>query len=188
MEYSELRAIALENNAHISAEHPCRTGDGRCCKEDRIPMTMEDGKEIIAGFARGEVSQTAIDQAIINAQDKERKICPFLDDQNLCTIYANRPLVCIATGIGYATIQERDLLYKAVAEAQEAGRDTGIAAKDLRSTMCAECHEIMGARGDRFSITSVVDMSDIGNYLISQPQTTTKEFVLKTFLNSNPRG
>lgn len=97
--YQEIRQM-VETGVAICPPTPCIRGKAECCTRD-IPFSPEDAQVIYRGFVRGEISDSVRQQAVKNERDRKRgDRCVFLGDNNECTIYEHRPLICMAYGMG----------------------------------------------------------------------------------------
>lgn len=99
--YIELRREALEINRTEGLKHPCQKGKGECCEPD-IVITEGDASLIQRGAMDGKIPQSVLGKAIERATDLRRDRCPFLGEENECTIYDLRPIICVLTGAGAA--------------------------------------------------------------------------------------
>lgn len=99
--YRAIRRRAEAMNNRIPADHPCVRGNGECCRQRNISLTLEDARLIVEAVGSGKISRSVRQQAIRNASDPTREYCPFFDtERRVCNIYKYRPIICIAHGVG----------------------------------------------------------------------------------------
>lgn len=158
-EYHELRRRFLERVSKLPSDFPCREGLARCCRGE-IPITQGDLREIRIGVKRGGIAEDAISAAQDRARLR-REECPFLDDDNRCSIYNHRPLICIATGIGAIPFKPAvNQFLKVLKKMEETGEDKGFPTVFCQSTMCNECHIQLNKKGSKFSLKALRDMQE----------------------------
>lgn len=174
--YQELREIALENNASLGADFPCKRGKGNCC-EPNIFVCEADMQNITRGIKKGNIPQETVTRAIKKAQDPNRESCPFLSEDRECTIYEQRPLICAVAGTS-GLPGSQSLFEAALYESIRVGYDVGISAKDLSIVACEDCYRCLVGQKARFSLTSIKDYSDTYEYLGRQPFTRMEDFIL----------
>ena len=140
--YINLRRIAKLNNDSMPADHPCRRGFADCCRDPRVPVVPGDIKHIKTAIKRGNIPRRVIADAKERVK-KEPTICPFLNNSTgECTIYAYRPLICVATGaLALPTREGKNKL--------ETENPPGLMHTELRPTMCSHCigQELQRGRG-----------------------------------------
>lgn len=99
--YQEIRTLAEGINSRLPKDHPCRRGNGECCDQKDLVVTLGDAQIIEAGFRNGGIPLSVKEKAIQNAADRKRTYCPFFNmGERSCAIYEHRPVVCIAYGSG----------------------------------------------------------------------------------------
>lgn len=74
----------------------CRSGCSDCCRA-RLSITRVEEAFLRRGLAQLPES-TRRDMAAA-ARDKTREMCPALDAQGRCRVYASRPLICRSYGV-----------------------------------------------------------------------------------------
>lgn len=101
--YLQARDIALAANA-VEGANAC-VGDGECCRDD-APIYPDDIALIEQGLSDGTISRATALNAIARSNDPSQiGRCPFLTDNNRCSIYEKRPYVCVSWGIGGEPIE-----------------------------------------------------------------------------------
>ena len=64
---------------------------GTCCNRIKVICRLEkDDAELVHFFDGKSIDESHSDIMIMNVQ----KRCAYLDDNNLCTVYNNRPKLC----------------------------------------------------------------------------------------------
>lgn len=79
-----------------SAWMECRSGCSDCCRA-RLSITRVEEALLRRGLA--ELPQTTRDAMASAATDPAREMCPALDDQGRCRVYASRPMICRSYGV-----------------------------------------------------------------------------------------
>ncbi len=131
--YIEMRTAALSLEERKSRFHPCSEGRANCCKQSsQISVTAGDQLNILSAFESQNIKEATILRAIIRATSGDQNSCPFLDEQNNCSIYVNRPLVCISYGNG------GDCRIDGINQAAE--QTQRIPIERVKLAMCDECH------------------------------------------------
>jgi Fe-S-cluster containining protein len=133
--YIKLRNEVLELNATYSDYCLCRGIEGSCCKPD-IKMLPEDQEIIVEAIRRGDIPAETIHRAVERARKPGLDRCAFLGDDNRCTIYEHRPVLCIQHGNGG--------LPKSKPVAMKAMRSPGnktIAISEIEQFSCNACAE-----------------------------------------------
>ncbi len=134
--YKQVRSAAqIVNNAPIST--PCVRGNGACCYQPEVPSTTEDHEVIIQAAKDGKIPKHIIDRALKRAFDPLSKGCPFLGDNNECTIYPYRPVICMMYGTG-AGPSSRQLLAEAMKK-RKSGKERGLKMPQVRPFLCDSC-------------------------------------------------
>lgn len=101
--YMQAREMALAANL-VKGASSC-VGEGRCCAAN-VPLSKNDIAIITNDILEGRISHGALDDAIKRSNDPQNNRCPFLTDNNRCSIYESRPYVCISWGIGGKPVPE----------------------------------------------------------------------------------
>lgn len=113
--YLQARDMALSANA-VEGASAC-VGDGACCTAE-VPIYTSDMLRITQDIQSGDISRQTVSDAIKRANDPSKAAaCPFLTDDNLCSIYDSRPYICVAWGIGGEPMEPN--LYKKMATSWE---------------------------------------------------------------------
>lgn len=100
LQYTKDALIAFQQNFPDNNQIDCKKGCAHCCSFpiETPPQVITD----IALFLKQHYSESALDnlkkKLAINISQRQaplfRAPCPFLDEQNGCTIYEKRPLSC----------------------------------------------------------------------------------------------
>lgn len=130
--YSEFREKAERFNAQAAKYSFCKGINGGCCIPN-VNMLEDDKKLIIDAASRGKIEKSVIRRARRRAKDPEVNSCPFLGDDEKCTIYPYRPIKCIQHGNGGIPRSEEDV--KAIAS----GAKESLTAKELVPFSCKDC-------------------------------------------------
>lgn len=80
--------------------HSCTKGYGNCCEQGGdIVLTKGDTNLILEALADGRIPDSVKQQTIANLSGPNPNFCPFFNqDQRICSIYEDRPLVCVSYG------------------------------------------------------------------------------------------
>lgn len=93
--YDEAREIALIASSLENQKGTlCTEGNANCCTSD-AEVVAKDVNHIFEGFRSGILPIEALEVALYRAATNDSR-CPFLDDDNGCSIYEYRPLICIS--------------------------------------------------------------------------------------------
>lgn len=131
--YLEARSAA-QRAMQLAPETACKPGNAECCTAD-TPITRSDADFILYGFKTGRIDSEIGRQAIIRSNDgRRREVCPFLDETKSCTIYEDRPLVCIEYGTG--ALPES---LPAMIKTETARPGTTLNRKELQCMACRSC-------------------------------------------------
>ncbi len=155
-EYMRARELGL---SAMSIEPSACVGDGACCTS-QVPITKGDIGIIVKDIKSGKISSEVVDAAIARSKDSEKtEQCPFLDNDNRCSVYESRPLVCITWGIGglpssMGHVDLSKMISDGVLEETKPGR---IRNMDLEQATCLTCHLITA-----FDTTST-EANDLAN-------------------------
>ena len=74
----------------------CRSGCSDCCRA-RLSITRVEEAFLRRGLAR--IPGSIRKEISLAAQEKTREMCPALDPQGRCRVYASRPLICRSYGV-----------------------------------------------------------------------------------------
>lgn len=87
----------------------CQKGCGHCCKNGQYPYSDLEAKFLLLGFFRIPMKEQqevikrikALKEEYKNIENKKEFSyrCPFLDENNLCTVYDYRGLICRTFGL-----------------------------------------------------------------------------------------
>lgn len=167
-EYLKVRKIAQEVNDSLGSDHPCGRGNGECCKQRDVAVTIGDVLVITHAYKDGHISEDTLSKAEVNGTDESRDYCPFFDDQQrVCTIYDQRPLVCLTYGAG--GLPQNPMLLMAAQIELSAGRDKQLPITDLRENkLCNACGECMLTQGKQIPISQIVKAAVVDQYINAQ--------------------
>lgn len=146
--YIELRREALVINRTEGPKHLCQRGKGECCEPD-IVIGEGDASLIQRGFMDGKIPKAILEKAVENALDLSRDRCPFLGEDNECTIYDRRPIICILTGAGAAPFP----IGKRITEA--------VPVTEVQDPSCESCFNRMQENGFKYSRVAVAGFDRI---------------------------
>jgi hypothetical protein len=155
IEYAKLRRMAEIDNSLLSDEHACRRGCSVCC-EAKVPVTSTDAAYVQNAVRRGDIPPEVVLAAKQKADTKNRS-CPFLAEGS-CTIYEQRPLICIITGYGAIARSEKQLTLINQPDFP------GLPAREVSTTMCKEGAALMGKSGTILERDSFTDMQKITDH------------------------
>lgn len=158
MAYQELRLRALKLNEQQAGKHPCSMGNGGCCEPD-IAMSNNDALNIRQAALQGRIHLNVISDAKRRVRDKNRERCAFLGDNNQCTIYEDRPLICILTGAGGKPITTDTL--RAVADFRAIGQDTEISCRRVNDPSCRDCFKVMEQGDYKYKASAIAEFDEI---------------------------
>lgn len=96
--YSELRELQQNLNENYTEFNLCE-GTGDCC-EPNLFILNQDMEVIKSGVKQGDIPLDVVQRAKERARDPNLTNCSFLSNDNRCTIYPFRPLVCMYYGYG----------------------------------------------------------------------------------------
>ena len=82
-----------------SAYVQCKAGCSACCEKGDYPLSQIELEYVMQGFVELDNEQKRQVQANVKSMTKGG-ICPFLIN-NICSIYAYRPIVCRVHGLAY---------------------------------------------------------------------------------------
>lgn len=156
--YQELRERALALNQKEGSKHPCVRGNGACCEPD-IQITADDALNIRQSAMKGLIPLNVIQDAKKRVRNKNRQRCAFLGDDNECSIYEFRPLVCIITGTGGKPRTED--VRKAVDLFKITGKDTEISCTKVTDASCVDCFKSMSEAGFKYNASSIGEFDAI---------------------------
>lgn len=160
--YQHLR----ENAYTISAEqkekaHPCVIGNAECCTADAEVLT-EDIELLLEGFRDGSLPIDILHDAIERAQLMDGR-CPFLSEENHCTVYEQRPLICISNNGLYIPTNEINAMR--IDQMRQNGRQkANVPYSWLGNKMCLKCHNACRNLPDKHPLKRV----SVENVLSSQ--------------------
>lgn len=160
MAYQELRQRALNLNQQEAWKHPCSEGNGACC-EPNIFITNNDALHIRQAVSQRRIPLNVVQDAKRRLRIKDRQRCAFLGEDNLCTIYEDRPLICILAGAGARTRRANTI--KAVEKFKTTGEDTAIPCQDASNSSCEDCFKVMEQTGFTFNASSIAEYEEISN-------------------------
>lgn len=86
-----------------AARMECRAGCSACCRA-RLSITQVEEAYLRRGLAS--LSQTRRAELSARTQEAGREMCPALDDDGRCGVYAFRPLICRSYGVPLRHRQE----------------------------------------------------------------------------------
>lgn len=165
MAYQELRARALNLNQQEAGKHPCSKGNGACCEPD-IFLTNNDARHIRQEISQGRIPLKIVRDAKKRLTVKNRERCAFLGDDNQCTIYEARPLICILTGAGSGdgsvglVVKFPDTI-RAVAKYKATGEDTAISCRRTSDPSCQDCIKVMKQTDFKYKASSIAAYEEI---------------------------
>ena len=79
-----------------TADMQCRAGCSACCRA-RLSITRVEEAFVRRGLAT--LTQERRDELSSRTREAGREMCPALDDDGRCGIYAYRPLICRSFGV-----------------------------------------------------------------------------------------
>lgn len=173
--YEVIRERAKDANEKFPSSF-CLKGKARCCIRD-VPITPADAQFLYEGFRSGQIPDAVRQGALKNMSDQTRgNRCPFLGEDNQCTIYDHRPLVCIVFGLG-GQPRTREIalqLEEAMKIQQATGVEQYISRESIQVYMCPSCIE-ESPSGPDLSLSVVEATTAIALYLNADD--VTREFL-----------
>jgi len=170
--YAQFRSQVEKFNEEAEPYSFCKAIKGGCCSPD-IVIQVEDGAWIKDAVQNGDISQDTVERAIKRAKNPQVDRCPFLGEQNECTIYENRPLVCIAHGNGGYPLDPDKT--RAILR----GSTEDIAPKELGVFSCENCAPLID--GEERLPAEIVRKSTIIRIEVEAvgPFTSMRDFILE---------
>jgi hypothetical protein len=100
LKYDRLTALIDEAARLIAPATPCRKGCGNCCKI-AVSISEEEAVRLAQHTGRAMRPQGKIDEELVTRLDRNAEKyygvrCPFLGEQDECTVYVVRPVACRA--------------------------------------------------------------------------------------------
>jgi len=173
-QYSRLWQEAGTINERMEAiNHPCTPGNGICCENPKIDITVLDFEKAKALVLMGIISKEIVEAA---ASRIGGVACPFFDPADrLCTLrndelgYNAQPLICKDTGMpAIVTTEGVEALAKKNPKAardliRDAERGTLKEAPlfACQSTMCSSCHEQLEQSNHQVKIEEIVHAEEV---------------------------
>lgn len=159
--YLEARSAA-QRAMQLAPESPCKPGGGECCTSD-TPLTRSDADFILDGFKTGRIDSGIGRQAIIRSTDgRRREICPFLNEDKSCTIYEDRPLICVEFGTG--VLPETPFAMMKTATARPG---TTLNRKELSCMACKSCAKELVRTNPDYPIEQVRELVAVDVFMQS---------------------
>jgi Fe-S-cluster containining protein len=160
-------AQAMDQALASATEISCQRGRGKCC-DRQVPTTKEDRLRIIKAFKNGDLEDSIRTRALERLKDKNDKRCPFLDEQNECSIYNERPLICRSFGVAGEVRPGREhKLIMALNMADSVRSEQYLGASD---TVCMACEECQPRIPRRFRASVVEAVTRVSAFIARSRQ------------------
>lgn len=151
--YNNLREqLGTWSDADRAAGHPCVAGNAECCTAD-AELISQDIDHLFEAFRSGQLPIEILHEAVARGLEENAR-CPFLDDENNCTVYEYRPLICVGNNTVYMPLNDT-YLSRIETIMRRNTSDKKIRQQWLGNKMCPSCHSKCNTLPEKHPLSGV---------------------------------